>query len=128
MSVSASQRFQFSYGALRLLMTLLGLGPGFSHIEVTTTELIVNMGWGFRTKIPRSSIRRAYEDQMRTGYGIGVHGWRGRYLVNGSMSGIVTIEIDPAARGLLMGLPVKLTTLQVSADDPSGLVAAIGRG
>ncbi len=128
MSSSASQRFKFSYGALRLLMTLLGLGPGFSHIEVAPTEVIVNMGWGWRTKIPRASIRRAYEDQMRTGYGIGVHGWRGRYLVNGSMTGIVTIEIDPPARGLLLGLPVKVTVLQVSAEDPSGLVAAIGKG
>jgi hypothetical protein len=123
--VTTSQRFNFSYGALRLLLTLLGLGPGLSRIEVRPAEVVVRMGWGFRTTIPRGSITRAYDDQAM-GLGIGVHGWRGRYLVNGSMSGIVTIEVQPACRASLMGLPVRLTKLQVSAEDPSGLVASIG--
>jgi hypothetical protein len=123
--VATSRQFGFSYGGLRLLMTLLGLGPGLSKIEVREAEVVVVMGWGFRAKVPRSSIARAYEDQVG-GLAIGVHGWRGRWLVNGSMSGIVTIEVQPACRATVMGFPVKLSKLQVSAADPSGLVAAIG--
>jgi hypothetical protein len=42
------------------------------------------------------------------------------------MSGIVTIEIEPPCRALATGFPVKLRKLQVSVEDPSGLVAAIG--
>jgi hypothetical protein len=122
---TTSQRFAFSYGGLRLLMTLIGLGPGFSRIEVLPAEVVVQMGWGFRARVPRRSITPAYEDQIR-GLGIGVHGWRGRWLVNGSMSGIVTIEIEPPCRALATGFPVKLRKLQVSVEDPSGLVAAIG--
>lgn len=120
-----SQRFGFSYGALRILFTLLGLGPGLSRIEVRPAEVMVQMGWGFRARVPRSSITRAYEDQVM-GLGVGVHGWRGRWLVNGSMSGIVTIEIDPPCRALATGFPVKLRKLQVSLEAPSGFVAALG--
>lgn len=122
----SSQQFAFSYGGLRLLMSLLGLGPGRSRIVVDPSDVVVRMGWGFRARIPRASITRAYQDQI-IGFGIGIHGMRGRWLVNGSMSGIVTIEIDPHEHALMMGFPVKLTRLQVSAEDSAGLVAAIGR-
>jgi hypothetical protein len=122
---TTSQRFSFSYGALRLLMTLIGLGPGLSRIEVRPAEVVVRMGWGFRATVPRQSITRAYEDESPK-LSIGVHGFRGRWLVNGSSFGIVTIEVDPPCRALAVGFPVKLKKLQVSAEDPSGLVAAIG--
>jgi hypothetical protein len=123
---SSGQRFAFSYGAFRLLLSVMGLGPAFSRIVVGPSDVVVVMGWGFRATIPRSSITRAYEDQV-IGLGIGVHGFRGRWLVNGSMQGIVTIEIDPPGRARMMGLPVKVTKLQVSAEDPGGLVAVLGR-
>jgi hypothetical protein len=37
----------------------------------------------------------------------GVHGWRGSWLVNGSSSGLVRFEIEPAVRALIMGIPVR---------------------
>ena len=57
----------------------------------------------------------------------GVHGWRGNWLVNGSTTGIVSILLDPPGRALAVGFPVKLRQLRVSVEDPSALVAAIGR-
>lgn len=44
----------------------------------------------------------AYRDRDMYG-GIGVHGWRGRWLVNGAVSGIATLEIDPPARASVLG-------------------------
>jgi hypothetical protein len=123
---TTSRLFVFSYGRLRILMTFLGLGPGLSRIEVRPAEVVVRMGWGFRVTIPRASIILAHEDQM-LGFGIGVHGRRRQWLVNGSTDGIVTIDIDPPCRALAMGFPVQVNKLQVSAEDPGGLVAAIGR-
>jgi hypothetical protein len=119
------QRFAFSYGKLRMLMTILGLGPGLSRIEVRSADVVVRMGWAFRARIERSAITSAHEDQM-LGLGIGVHGWRGQWLVNGSTEGIVTLDIDPPGRGLALGFPVKVRRLQVSVEDPGRFLAALG--
>ena len=57
-------------------------------------------------------------------YSWGAHGWRGRWLVNGSSKGIVELTIDPRVRAYVMGVPVKLRTLWVSVTDPDALIAA----
>ena len=57
-------------------------------------------------------------------WGVGVHGWAGRWLVNGATTGIVTLTVDPAARGRMLGVPVKLRVLHLSLQDPDGFVAA----
>jgi hypothetical protein len=56
-----------------------------------------------------------------------VHGFAGRWLVNGSGDGIVSLELRPAQRAWVMGFPVRLRTLLVSVQDPAGLVAALRR-
>jgi len=122
--MSAGRTFSFRYAGVTGLMKVLGLGPGVSRIEVGTDSVHVVMGWGFRARIPRSSIRGARRSDGPVG-GIGVHGWRGRWLVNGSTDGLVEIEIDPPARAVAVGVPVKLRLLRVSAEDPDGLVAAL---
>ena len=122
-----SQQFKFAYGGLRPLLSVMGLGPGLSRIEVRPDELVVKLGWGFRGSIPRASIQHAAED-ANAPLSIGVHGWRGRWLVNGSMNGLVAIDIEPPARALVIGVPVKVRRLRVSAEDPAGLVAALGQG
>ncbi|MCP5026353.1 MAG: hypothetical protein GY929_08725 [Actinomycetia bacterium] len=111
------RRFAFRYGIWRPLLSVLGLGPKFSDIAVTPDEVRVRMGWGFRARIPRSSIRSAAPDEDMWG-SVGVHGWRGRWLLNGSVHGIVTIRIDPDARARTMGIPVRLHTLHVSVVEP----------
>lgn len=116
------KRYDISFGALRPLLSLLGLGPGFSYVESDGAELHVKMGSGFTARIPISSIHAVvpYEGKSMS---IGVHGFAGRYLVNGKASEIVTIEIDPRAKARLMGVPVKLRYLSVSLDTPGKFVA-----
>lgn len=58
--------------------------------------------------------------------GWGAHGWRGRWLVNGSSKGIVVLEIDPVARGRVLGFPVRVRDLALSLEDPEGLCEALG--
>lgn len=124
MSRSGEATFAFRYSGVTALMKVLGLGPGLSRIEVGADGVHVVMGWGFRARIPRSSIRGARLSDGRVG-GIGVHGWGGRWLVNGSLDGIVDIDIDPPARAVAVGFPVKLRQLRVSVEDPEGLIAAL---
>lgn len=119
-----SERFAIRFGFWKWLLALLGMGPGVSDVETGPRELRVRMGWGFRTTIPASSVSGVHRDRDMW-WGIGVHGWAGRWLVNGSVRGIVRIEVDPPARAWVIGVPVRLRELFVSLDDPDGFVAAL---
>ena len=117
--------FAFRYGLFRPLLSVLRAGPSFSEVALDSDFVAVRMGLAFKSHIPRSSIHRVYRDRDMYG-GIGVHGWRGRWLVNGAVSGIVTLEIDPPARARVLGFPMRLRTLHVSLEDPEGLIPAVG--
>jgi hypothetical protein len=99
-----------------------GMGPKRSEVRVADGSLHVRFGWGFRTEIPLASITQAKPNTDRV-YSWGAHGFRGRWLVNGSSKGIVTLTIDPPARAYVMGVPTSLRTLDVSVTDPDALIA-----
>ena len=120
--MAIAKRYTISYGALGPLLTLLGLGRRFSSIERSGDQLHVKMGWGFRAKFPVASLR-SVTPYTGVAMGIGVHGFGGNYLVNGKASGIVTLEIQPTAKALLLGIPVKLRKLSVSLDEPEQFIA-----
>jgi hypothetical protein len=122
--MAADQTFPIRYGFLRPLMTALGLGPGVSRVVLRGGTLTVHMGWGFRAEIPLTSITAARRDDRRVG-GIGVHGWRGRWLVNGAASGLVSLSVEPPTPARAVGFPVRLRFVRVSVEDPEGLVTAI---
>ena len=119
--------FAIKYGAFRLLLSVLGLGPRFSRVVVGADRLIVKMGWGFSADVPRSAIASAQRSRGPVG-GIGVHGWRGRWLVNGAASGLVIIRFDPRRRARVMGLPVALADLCISLEEPDRFVAKTAPG
>jgi hypothetical protein len=100
-----------------------GLGPQHSDVSIEGDNLHVKMGWGFNADIPLSSITAAKPNSDRV-YSWGVHGWRGRWLVNGSSKGMVELTIDPAVKAKVIGTPITLRTLWVSVTDPDALVAA----
>ena len=89
---------------------------------------------GFRAELPRASIRspRRVANQIS----IGVHGGRGRWLVNGASGPLVAISLDPPTRarvygipvhaGIPYGIPVRLRELLVSVDDPDAVIAQLG--
>lgn len=106
------------------MLGALGLGRRFSRIELGDDALVVAMGWAFRARIPLTSITAADRFDGRV-ISLGVHGWRGRWLVNGSWHGLVRLAIEPAAPSRVIGFPGRLRELIVSVEDPDGLVGVL---
>jgi hypothetical protein len=115
--------FAIRYTGLNSLMKYLGMGPNRSGIDVGT-DVRIRMGWAFSVRFRREEIASVALDAQRV-YGWGVHGWRGRWLVNGSSKGLVRIDLRDPVRGRLMGVPVKVSTIRVSMETPDDLVAAL---
>ncbi|MGD0380025.1 MAG: hypothetical protein ABSC30_08575 [Acidimicrobiales bacterium] len=118
--------FKILYGAFRPLLSSLGMGPRFSTVELDSGTLRVHMGWAFRAEIPVDHVTGVEPRQGFPG-GIGVHGWRGRWLVNGAATGLLAITVDPPVRAWATGIPIHLRQLTLSLEDPDALVAALGR-
>jgi hypothetical protein len=124
-----TERFAISYDSAWLL-TLVGMGPRSSGVEVDSDEIRVRMGSAFRLDIPRGSVRSVSRDPALGGQATwGVHGLSGRWLVNGSADGLVELAIEPpcyTGRGLgTLFRKVRVKSLTVSLADPDGFVAAL---
>jgi hypothetical protein len=116
-------RFDAAY---RVLSAALLLAPSDSFVDVEGDEVQVRMAWGFRARFPNSSVLSVTEYRQKP-LSRGVHGWAGRWLVNGSGEGIVSIDLELHQRGYVLGFPVRLRNLLVSVEDPTGLMAALAR-
>lgn len=110
---------------LRLLFTALGMGPALSGLRVSADGIEVAMGWAFRAHLATGDVRVAARGRIPAILGAGVHGWAGRWAVNGSLAGGVRIDVDPPGRARVCGVPVRVRTLWVSLDDPDGFLAAV---
>jgi len=101
----------------------IGLGPKNSELRVEAGNLHVKMGWAFSADIPLTSIKSAGPINTRV-YSAGVHYGFGRWLVNGSVKGLVKLTIEPAAQARVWKTAVTVRELWVSVTDPDALVAA----
>jgi len=83
---------------------------------------------GFHLDIPRASVRSATRSALRT-RSIGVHGGRGRWLVNGSYSGLVELTIEPpyytTRQSSTLFRKMKVSSLTIGLIDPDGFIAAV---
>jgi hypothetical protein len=122
--VVPAERFALRYGVFKPLLLAMGLGPGLSHVDLTDERVRIRMGWAFSADLPRSAIGSSGASDGPVG-GIGVHGWRGAWLVNGAASGLVTIGFVPTQRARVIGLPVALHTLRLSLEEPEAFLAAL---
>jgi hypothetical protein len=113
-------RIPIRFGRLKPLLTLLGITPGSSYLDVAPDRVRVRMGWAFGAELPRPSIRSGR--RVPNAISIGVHGWRGRWLVNGAAGPLVAVAIDPAAPARVLGFPIRLRELIVSVDDPDAVI------
>jgi hypothetical protein len=118
-----SERIPIRFGRLKALFTALGITRGRAYLDVAPNLVRVRMGWGFCADVPRPSIRSVR--RVRNAVSIGVHGWRGRWLVNGASGPLVAIAIDPSAPARVMGFPIRLRELIVSVEDPDAVIAAL---
>ncbi len=124
--MAATTRFSIKFDAPYAgLSRALFISPSDSYVEIAGHEVSVRMSWAFRARFDRSRVRGASPLDMRIPLTRGVHGWAGRWLVNGAGDGIVAIDLEPRQRAYVMGFPVSLRQLQVSVDDPAALAAAL---
>jgi len=117
---------RFSSGNGILFRGLL-ITPSGSYAELGDDTIQVRLGWAFSARIPRRLVAKAGLGRPPTiPFTAGAHGWGGRWLVNGSADGIVTMELSERARAFVSGVPIRLKELSVSLDDPEGFLSALG--
>ena len=110
----------------RTLSTVVGLPPSSAYIEIDDREIAVRMGWAFRARFPRSAVASTSTPDRRP-LSRGVHGFAGRWLVNGSGRGIIGITLRSPQRARVSGVPIRLRELFVSVDDPGAVAVALAR-
>jgi hypothetical protein len=111
----------------RWLSTVLGLPPSSAYVEVEGEDVEVRMGIAFHVRFRRSDVASAAPADMRP-ISRGVHGFAGRWLVNGAGRSILRIELRPAQRAHVMRFPIRLRELFVSVNDPAELANALCSG
>ena len=103
------------------------ISPSSSSVDLDGDTLRVRLSWAFSARIPRRLVAKAGPGQPPTiPLSAGAHGWRGRWLVNGSSDGIVTMDLAEPVRAFVSGIPVHLKELSVSLEDPEGFLSALG--
>lgn len=123
--MSLSQRFPIRFDDwYRVMSKIFLLPPSSAFVEVKDDQVCVQMGWAFRCAFPKTAVASIAERKIRT-LSRGVHGFAGRWLVNGSSQGILVVDLSPIQRGYVMGFPVRLRQLLVSVEEPSALAAAL---
>ena len=121
------RRFPIRYSGINAkLFPLLALPRSRAYVELDDDSLRVQLGWGFSARIPLRSVQGAQRGPDVSGITAGAHGWRGRWLVNGSRQGIIRLDIDPPVRAWTLAIPVRLRRLDVSLEDPDGFLTALG--
>jgi hypothetical protein len=84
---------------------------------------------GFHLDIPWASVRSATRSTRRIRGTYGVRGGHGRWLVNGSYSGLVELAIEPPCytprQPSTLFRRTKVSSLTVSLVDPDGFIAAV---
>ncbi|MGE3911827.1 MAG: hypothetical protein AB7K36_20890 [Chloroflexota bacterium] len=107
-------------------MMVVGAGPSTARIEIENDVLRVKMGWfWFRVTVPLQSIVHARRS-ANAWFSMGIHtdGMRG-WIVNGSPFGMVHLAIEPPAAGRFAGLPIRVSNLWLSLEDPDAFLAAV---
>lgn len=117
--------FAFSFTRFnRFLFQLFGASQ--SKVEVGPELLMVEAGALFRARIAVSTVSSVTKSSRRVRLTAGAHGFRGRWLVNGSPRGLVDISCQPAQRGyVLRFIPVRIRTLTVGVLNPEALISTL---
>jgi hypothetical protein len=121
----ANHRFPIRFDTwYAVLSRSLFIPPEVSFVDVTDGEVSASMGWAFSARFPRSAVAAA-EPIDRATPNRGVHGWNGKWLVNGASSGLVALDLVPSQRARVIGFPVRLRRLIVSVDDADRFVSTL---
>jgi hypothetical protein len=113
-------RIPIRYGTpWRWLLPIFLLPARLAYIRIDGDSVKVRMAWAFRAKFSRADVMEVVN--YRPVVSIGVHGWRGRWLVNGAHRPIAVVRLSQPTRARVIGIPVTLRELLVSIDDRDAL-------
>jgi hypothetical protein len=119
-------RVPIRYGApWRWILPLFLLPRGLAYIEVDGDKVKVRMSWAFRATFSRPDVIEVVDH--RPVVSVGVHGWQGRWLVNGAHRPIATIRLSRPTTARLAGVPIAVREVLVSVDDRDALRRALIR-
>ena len=117
-------RIPIRYGTpWRWLIPILLLPARSAYLRIDGDVVKVRMGWAFRMKFARVDVSDVVNH--RPVLSIGVHGWKGRWLVNGAHRPIARIAFALPVRARVLGIGVQLRELLVSVDDVAQLQRAL---
>ena len=123
--MTTSARFAIAFDAgYAVRSRALFISPSDSYVQLAGNEVPVRMGWRVARDL-RSLVRRpCVSDRQRVQLTRGVHGWAGRWLVNGAT---MASSRSTPSRGsaYVTGFPVQLRQLLVSVEDPRALATAL---
>ena len=105
------------------LLMIVGATADFCDIRVDDRRVRVRMGVGFRAKFARANVRSV--EPHRACMSVGVHGWKGRWLVNGTHRPIASVQLTAPVRAWVLGFPVYLQELLISVADIAQLRDAL---
>ena len=115
-----STRIPIKYSNVWSWLLTIALVPRRSaYIEADGNDIRVRMSYAFRAKFTRGDISAV--SSHRPVVSVGVHGWRGRWLVNGANRPIAKITFALPAHARVVGFRVQLRELLVSVDDVADL-------
>ncbi|MGE0795149.1 MAG: hypothetical protein AB7H43_10620 [Acidimicrobiia bacterium] len=85
--------------------------------------LQVRMGPFFRADVPLDRVAGVAVATPPRLAGVGVHGWKGSWVVNGRLGPAAVVDIDPPVRARVCSVPVKAHRLALGVTRPAALVA-----
>jgi hypothetical protein len=123
--MTARERFPIRFTGWKgaLLRSVL-VPQRWSYVDIDGDVVRARMAWAFSTKFRRTNIASVALDKP-VWLTAGVHGWRGRWLVNGAGKPIVAVRLHEAARAWVCGFPVRLRELHVSIEAADEFIAAL---
>jgi hypothetical protein len=117
-------RFPIKYSKFwSLLLRSLLIPPRFAYLEIDGNNVRVRMSYAFRSRFSRGDISGV--GTHRPVVSIGVHGWRGRWMVNGAHRPIARITFALPVTARVLGVAVQVRELLVSVDDVAELQRAL---
>jgi hypothetical protein len=117
-------RFPIKYSRLwTWLLRSMFLPRRLAYIEIKGNDVRVRMSYAFRARFSRGDVSAV--GTHRPVVSIGVHGWRGRWLVNGSHRPIARITFALPVKARVLGIGIHVRELLVSVDDVAELQRAL---
>ena len=105
------------------LLRALLVPPRLAYLEVDGNNVRVRMSYAFRSRFGRGDISTVATH--RPVVSIGVHGWRGRWMVNGAHRPIARITFALPVKARVLGVAVQVRELLLSVDDVAELQRAL---